>query len=114
MNSLRNKVLLFGNVGNDPEIRSLENGRKMAKFSLATTEKYKNSDGEPVKDTQWHNLVAWGPQAGIVERFVVKGREVGIEGKIVTRSYEDREGVKRNITEIVVNDILLLGGSREK
>ncbi|AWX44862.1 Single-stranded DNA-binding protein [Flagellimonas maritima] len=109
MNSLRNKVQLIGNLGNDPEIVLLENGSKLAKFSIATNESYKNSEGEKVTDTQWHNIVAWGKTAEIVENYLMKGKEVAIEGKLVTRSYETKEGEKRYITEIKCNELLMLG-----
>lgn len=108
MNSLRNRVQLIGHPGMDPEVRSLENGNKMAKISLATNEHYKNKSGDKVTETQWHNLVAWGKTAELVEKFVRKGKEVGVEGKLVTRQYE-ADGQKKYITEVVVNDILLLG-----
>lgn len=93
----------------DPEVRSLENGNKLAKFSLATNEYYKNAKGEKVTDTQWHNLVAWGKTAELVEKFVRKGKELGIEGKLVNRQYESKTGEKKYITEIVINDLLLIG-----
>nr|WP_299070925.1 single-stranded DNA-binding protein [uncultured Allomuricauda sp.] len=109
MNSLRNKVQLIGNLGNDPEMVILENGNKLAKFSIATNETYKNSDGEKVTDTQWHNVVAWGKTAEIVENYLVKGKEVAIEGKLTSRSYETKEGEKRYITEIKCNELLMLG-----
>ena len=95
MNTLRNKVQLIGNLGNDPEIVTLESGKKLAKFSIATNESYKNNKGERVTDTQWHNVVAWGKTAEIIESFVTKGKEVAIEGKLTTRSWEDKEGQKR-------------------
>lgn len=109
MNSLRNKVQLIGNLGNDPETLTLENGSKLAKFSIATNETYKNVAGEKVTDTQWHNVVAWGKTAEIVENFLVKGKEVAIEGKLTSRSYETKEGEKRYITEIKCNELLMLG-----
>ncbi|MBS9462782.1 single-stranded DNA-binding protein [Flagellimonas sp. 389] len=109
MNSLRNKVQLIGNLGNDPEIVLLENGSKLAKFSIATNESYKNAEGEKVTDTQWHNIVAWGKTAEIVENYLMKGKEVAIEGKLVSRSYETKEGEKRYITEIKCNELLMLG-----
>ena len=109
MSTLRNKVQLIGHVGNAPEIMNLESGKKLAKFSIATNETYKNSKGEKVTDTQWHNIVAWGKLAGLVESYASKGKEVGIEGKLTTRSYEDKEGVKRYITEIVCSELLLIG-----
>ena len=109
MNTLRNKVQLIGNLGNDPEIINLESGKTLAKFSIATNESYKNAQGEKVTDTQWHNIVAWGKTAQIVEKFVSKGKEVAIEGKLTTRSWEDKDGMKRYITEVVCSELLMLG-----
>ncbi|SNY95352.1 single-stranded DNA-binding protein [Flagellimonas pacifica] len=109
MNSLKNKVQLIGNLGNDPEMVMLENGNKLAKFSIATNETYKSATGEKVTDTQWHNIVAWDKVAEIVENFLVKGKEVAIEGKLVSRSYETKEGEKRYVTEIKCNELLMLG-----
>ena len=109
MNTLRNKVQLIGNLGNDPEIVTLESGKKLAKFSIATNDSYKNNKGERVTDTQWHNVVAWGKTAEIIESFVTKGKEVAIEGKLTTRSWEDKEGQKRYTTEVVCNELLMLG-----
>lgn len=109
MNTLRNKVRLIGNLGNDPEIITLESGKKLAKFSIATNETYKNKEGERVTDTQWHNVVAWGKTAEIVENYLTKGNEVAVEGKLVHRSYENKEGEKRYITEIKCNELLMLG-----
>ncbi len=109
MSTLRNKVQLIGNVGNDPEIVHLESGKTLAKFTMATNESYKNAKGEKITDTQWHNIVVWGKTAEMVENYVPKGKEVGVEGKLTSRSYEDKEGVKRYITEIVCSELLLLG-----
>jgi len=109
MNALKNKVQLIGNLGSDPEIKELDNGSKLAKFSLATNDKYKNSKGDKVEETQWHNLVAWGKVAEIVEQFTSKGKQIAIEGKLMYNTYEDKEGVKRYSAEIKVNEILLLG-----
>lgn len=109
MNSLRNKVQLIGNLGNDPEVVLLESGSKLAKFSIATNETYKNAEGEKVTDTQWHNVVAWGKTAEIAENYLTKGKEVAIEGKLVNRSYETKEGEKRYVTEIKCNELLMLG-----
>ena len=108
MNTLRNKVQLIGNLGNDPEVITLESGKKLAKFAIATNESYKNSNGEKVTDTQWHNIVAWGKTADIIEKYVAKGKEVAIEGKLTSRSYETKEGEKRYITEVVCNELLML------
>jgi single-strand DNA-binding protein len=109
MNSLKNKVQLIGHLGNDPEMVTLENGSKLAKFSLATNETYKNAEGEKVTDTQWHNIVAWGKIAEIAENYLSKGKEIMVEGKLMSRSYETKEGEKRYITEIKCNELLMLG-----
>ena len=109
MSTLKNKVQLIGNVGNEPEIMNLDGGKKVAKFSIATNEFYKNSKGEKEQNTQWHNIVAWGKIAEIVEKYVNKGKEVALEGKLTSRSYETKEGEKRYVTEVVVDEILLLG-----
>jgi len=109
MNTLRNKVQLIGNLGQEPEIITLESGRKLAKFSLATNDHYYNKQGDKVTDTQWHNIIAWGKTADIIEKYVNKGQEVAIEGKITSRSYDDHQGSKRYITEIVCSELLMLG-----
>jgi single-strand DNA-binding protein len=97
MNTLRNKVQLIGNLGNDPEIITLESGKKLAKFSIATNESYKNAMGEKVTDTQWHNIIAWNKTAEIIEKYVTKGNEIAIEGKLTSRSYESKEGEKNTL-----------------
>ena len=109
MSTLRNKVQLIGNVGNDPEIKTFDGGKKLAKLAIATNESYKNDKGEKVEETQWHNLVAWGKTADIIEKYVVKGKEIAIEGKLTHRSYEDKNGEKRYVTEVVIDEVLLLG-----
>lgn len=109
MYALKNKVQLIGNLGNAPEIKIMEGGKKMARFSMATSETYKNTKGERVKETQWHNLVAWGSVAEIAAKYLQKGREIAIEGKLVNRNYTDKSGVKKYITEIQVNELLLIG-----
>lgn len=109
MNALRNKVQLIGNLGNDPEIILLDSGRKLARFSMATNETYRNSAGDLVKDTQWHYVVAWGKVAEIIEKYLAKGSEVAIEGKLTTRSYQDEGGQKKYVTEVNVNELLMLG-----
>lgn len=108
MNALKNKVQLIGNVGANPEIKMFDTGKKIAKFSLATNETYRNAKGEYVKDTQWHNLVAWGKTAEIIEKHLKKGSEVVVEGKLINRNYTDKEGTKRYITEIEINEFLML------
>ena len=113
MNALRNKVQLIGNLGQTPEIKSFEGGRKMARFSLVTNESYRNANGDTIKDAQWHNVVAWGKTAEIIEKFCDKGKEVGIEGRLVNRSYNGKDGEKKYITEVQVSEVLLLGSKKE-
>jgi len=114
MYALKNKVQLIGNLGNAPEVKTLESGKKMARFSVATNEVYRNAKGDKVTETQWHNLVAWGKVAEIVEKFLSKGKEVAIEGKLINRTYNDKDGVKKYITEIQVNELLMLGVKAEE
>ena len=109
MYALKNKVQLIGNLGNAPDVRSTESGKKLARFSMATSDAYRNAKGEKVTETQWHNLIAWGKVADIAEKFLIKGTEVAIEGKLVNRNYTDKEGNKKYITEVQVNEILMLG-----
>ena len=108
MNALRNKVMLVGNLGQDPEIKTLESGKKVVHFTLATKEDFKNSDGQKISETTWHNIVAWNGLADIAGKYLKKGKEVAVEGRIVYRTYEDKKGATKNITEIVLNDLLLL------
>ena len=108
MNAMKNRVQLIGNAGNDPEIKTLENGKKLAHLTIATNDYYKNERGEKVEQTEWHRLTAWGKTAEIIEKYVVKGKEVAIDGKLTHRSYDDKNGEKKYITEVVVNEILLL------
>jgi single-strand DNA-binding protein len=109
MYALKNKVQLIGNLGGKPEVKSMETGKKRAQFSVATNETYRNAKGEKVTETQWHRVVAWGRVAEIVEKYLDKGREVAIEGKLVNRSYTDKDGNKKYITEVLVSELLLLG-----
>ena len=104
-----NKVILLGNLGKDPEVRRLDDGRGVANFSLATSETYKNKAGEKVTNTEWHNIVLWSPLAEIAESYLKKGSQLYLEGKISNRSYEDKDGVKKYISEVVGRDITLLG-----
>ncbi len=108
MKNLRNRVTLIGNLGKDPEFKTTESGKKMAKLTLATNSSYKNSDGHKVEDTQWHTLVAWEGIAGVAEKYLKKGKEIAVEGKLNYRSYEDANGQKKFVTEIVVHDLLML------
>jgi len=112
MNNLRNNLRLMGNLGSAPEVKTTNNGKKLAKFSLATNESYTDQSGKRVSETQWHNLVAWGKQAELAEKFLTKGKEVAIEGKLTNRNYTDKNGQKRYVTEILVNEILLLGSNK--
>jgi single-strand DNA-binding protein len=112
MYALKNKVQLIGNLGNNPDVRTTEKGKKLARFSVATNESYRNAQGEKVTETQWHTLVAWGKTAELAEKYLTKGKEIAIDGKLVTRSYTDKEGHKRNITEVQVNEILMLGSKK--
>lgn len=106
---MRNKVQLIGHLGNDPEMKELDGGKKFAKFSVATNEKYTNQKGEKVTETQWHNLVAWGKTAENIGKYLKKGSEVAIEGKLNNRSYEDKDGNKKYVSEILVNEFMMLG-----
>jgi len=110
MYTLRNKVQLIGNLGNAPELKTTETGKKLVRFSLATNEVYRNIQGEKVTDTQWHNLVAWGKTAEIIGKFLEKGSEVVIEGKLINRNYNDKEGNKKYVTEVEVVELLMMGG----
>ncbi len=113
MSNLRNKVQLIGNVGNEPEMTVLESGKKLIRFSLATNENYKNAKGEKVQSTDWHNMVAWNKTAEIIEKYAGKGKEIAVEGKLTSRSYETKEGEKRYITEVIISEVLLLGAKNE-
>ncbi len=101
--------MLIGNVGGDPNVRYLEGNAKVASFTLATTERYKDRSGEQRENTEWHNIVAWRSTADVVENYVKKGTQLYIEGKIRTRNYTDQSGVKKYVTEIVADSIQLLG-----
>ena len=114
MNTLRNKVQLIGNLGANPEIRSFDNGKSMARFTLATTDSYRDASGKRISETQWHNLVAWGGLAKIAEKYLIKGSEVAVEGKLTHRSYEDKDGNKKYFTEVVLHDLVLLRTRNEK
>ncbi len=105
---MKNSVNLIGYVGQNPEIKTLDNGMKLAKFRLATNETYVTREGEKKEQTQWHTIVAWGKTAEIVERFVNKGRLLGVEGKLAYRNFESAEGQKHYFTEIRANEILFL------
>jgi single-strand DNA-binding protein len=109
MNSLKNRVQLIGHVGQEPEVKILEGGKKLATISLATNDVYYKENGDKVEQTEWHRITAWGKTAEIIEKYVIKGKELAITGKLSNRNYEDKNGEKRYITEIVATEILLLG-----
>ena len=105
-----NKVILLGNLGKDPEIKNFESGRKVATFPLATNRSYRTQDGKRVEETEWHNIELWGNLADLAEKYLNKGSQVFIEGRIRTRSWDDKEGNKRYITEIVGDNMTFVGG----
>ena len=109
MNTMKNRVQLIGNVGQDPEIKNLEGGKKLANISIATNDSYTNDKGERITDTQWHRLTAWGNTAEIIEKYVTKGKEIAVIGKLTYRNYDDKNGEKRYVTEITINELQLLG-----
>jgi len=109
MATIKNSVRLMGNVGMDPDVRTFDNNRKMVRLSIATNESYKNDKGEKVTDTQWHNIVFWGTQATMAESYLKKGDAVIIEGKLASRNYNDKDDVKRYVTEVVVNEFVKIG-----
>ena len=109
MYALRNRVQLIGNLGNKPEMKQTESGKKLAQFNLATSESYRNAKGEKITETQWHRVIAWGKVAEVAEKYLDKGREVVVEGKLINRNYTDKDGKKKYITEVEINELLLLG-----
>ena len=114
MNSLKNRVQLIGNLGQDPETKTLENGKKVTKFTLATNDDYKNGDGQKVSETIWHNIVAWNGLADIAGKYLKKGHQVAVEGRIVYRNYEDKKGVTKYVTEIVLNEMMMLRSTKDQ
>ena len=108
MNALRNKVQLIGRLGQDPEITTFPDGNKIAKFSMATDDSYKDKNGQKIERAYWHNIVVRGGLVKVVESYVQKGQEIAVEGKLTNRSWEDKDGVKRYMTEIVCNELLML------
>ena len=107
--NLRNNVRLIGFLGADPDVKVVGENKKLSKFSIATSESYTDDEGNKVTETQWHNVVSWGKQAEVVEMYLKKGSEVALEGKLISRSYIDKEVNKRFLTEIQCNELLLLG-----
>jgi len=114
MRNLRNTVQLIGNVGQAPELKTFESGTKNVSFALATNESFTNAKGEKVEDTQWHNIVAWGKAAETIAKHVKKGQQIAVEGKLSNRSYNDKDGNKKYITEIVLNEFMFIGGAKTK
>ncbi len=108
MKNLKNSVQLIGRLGNEPEVRTFDSGKRMATFSLATNETFYNNQGEKVTDTQWHNIVVWGKKVDVVESYLNKGQEIALQGKLINRSYE-KDGVKKYVTEISLNELLMMG-----
>ena len=112
MNSLSNSVRLIGRLGQDPELKKIETGKKVLRFSLATDESYKNSEGQKVTETTWHNIVAWNGLAELLEKYLKKGNRIALEGRISYRSYEDKKGETKYITEIVMNEFMFLDSTK--
>ena len=104
-----NKVILVGNLGKDPEIRHLENGTSVANFSIATSESYKDKEGNRIEQTEWHNVVVWRKLADIAENYLKKGSQIYLEGKLRTRSWDDQQGIKKYTTEVVADSFTMLG-----
>lgn len=114
MSNLRNSVRLMGHLGQNPEVRTTPTGKKVVNFSLATNENYTDTNGEKVTETMWHNIIVWGRQADIAEKYLEKGKEICVEGKIANRNYVDKNGIKKYVTEIIVSEILMLGTKEKK
>ena len=113
MNNIKNSVLLIGNLGKDPELKKLDGGNSVAKFSLATNETYKNNKGEKVTKTEWHNCVAWGKTAELANTWLKKGKEVALRGKIAYSNYEDKNGQVKYTTDIIIDEFTMLGAKPE-
>ena len=109
MNAMKNRVQLIGHIGQEPEVKTFDGGKKVANITIATNDYYINDKGEKIENTEWHRVTAWGKTAEIIEKYVTKGKEIAIDGKLTHRSYDDKDGTKRYVTEVVVNDLLLLG-----
>jgi single-strand DNA-binding protein len=112
MNALKNKVQLVGNMGTAIEVREIASGKKVGNFTLATNETYKDANGQKVEETQWHKIVVWGKQAEIIEKYTSKGSELMLEGKLIHRSYDGKDGEKRYITEVEIRDFMLMGSNK--
>jgi single-strand DNA-binding protein len=114
MYALRNKVQLIGNLGANPEVKNTESGKKLAKFSIATSESYRNAKGDKITETQWHTIIAWGKLADIAEKYLTKGSEIALEGKLVYRNYTDKDGGKKYFTEIQASEMLMLNSKQSQ
>ena len=108
MNQMKNRILLIGNLGHDPETRTLDSGKRVSRFTLATSDTFKNSEGQKVTETTWHNIVVWNRLSDFASKYLKKGRQVYVEGRIAYRSYEDKTGVTKYTTEIVASNLLCL------
>lgn len=113
MKNLRNRVQLIGRLGMDPELKTFEKGVQLVRMSIATDKSYKDNKGKKIDETQWHSVVAWGKTADIANKYLKKGQEVALEGSLVNRNYEDKEGVKRYTTEVHVSEFLMLGKKQD-
>lgn len=113
MNSLKNRVQLIGNLGMNPEVKTLDSNKKVARFSLATNDEYTNKEGQKVKETQWHQIVVWGKLAETCEKYLVKGKEIALEGKLTYRNWTDKENMTHYTTEIIANEIVFLGAKNQ-
>lgn len=114
MNALRNKVQLIGRLGQDPKTINFDDGKSKVNFSIATNESYRNGEGDKIEKTQWHDVVAWGSLGEIMSQYLKKGAEIAIEGRLMYRTYDDSEGKKRYITEVVASDLLMLDKKPEE
>jgi single-strand DNA-binding protein len=113
MHSLKNRVILIGRLGKNPETKTIEGGKKVTNFTLATDDSFKNADGQRISEATWHNITAWNGLADIADRFLKKGKQVAVEGRIVYKTYEDKKGITKNTTEIVLDDLVLLGSGKD-
>lgn len=113
MNNLRNSVRLIGHLGQNPDVKNLNSGKKLTRLSLAVNESYRNENGERITETQWHNITVWGKQAELAEKLLKKGSEVAIEGKLSNNIYIDKDGIKRYTTDIVLSEFVLLGSKKQ-
>lgn len=109
MNTIRNSITLIGNLGQDPEMKRLDNGNVLTTISLATNDVYRNNKGDKITDTQWHNCIAWGKTAEVMQNLLKKGKEVAVRGKLIYRNWEDKNGIKRYTPQVVINEFVLVG-----